>query len=402
MNKKYLAFIGVLAAVLFLVQYRMPIRFSWKETFSHYGYQPFGCAVFDSVVACSMPKGYTVTCQTLRQLHRDGQGPRSLIVLSRAGHDFDTYSAYAREGWRVLILNCNNWDVDLDSAYLESKTRLDTYYFAPEKIIKEGYRKVQLHWENKDDGYAGQAADFYVLDRLVEETFHIKKAPGHSVLASVIEENGERHPIAVSIPMGKGEVIAVSAPLLFTNYGMLHDDSRRLVARVLNRLTDMHVVRMDETMKEYDGRNTSTPLIVFLERPPLQLAIYLTVGTLLLFMFCTARRRQRVIPVMEPPQNNNLEFVKLIGSLYYQRGDNRGLLQKKLTYTTEKLRRLTGIDLQSESDAAERLATRLGMTAAEVQKTISEVNTACQTDTPLPAAELSRLIRRLNDLLKQI
>lgn len=397
MNKKYLTFIGVLAVVMFMVQYRMPTRFSWKETFSHYDHQPFGCAVFDSVVACSMPKGYTVTCQTLQQLHRDGQGPRSLIVT---GHDFDTYSAYAREGWRVLILNCYSWSIDLDSVILECNYLFDS--FSSQKILEEGYQRVQLHWENDGDGYAGQAADFYVLDRLVDGTFSIEKAPDSSVLASVIEKNGEKHPIAVSLPMGKGEVTAVSLPLLFTNYGMLHDDSRRLVARVLNRLADMPVVRIDESMKEQAGRNTSTPLIVFLERPPLQLAVYLTVATLLLFMFCTARRRQRVIPVMEPPQNNNLEFVKLIGSLYYQRGDNRGLLQKKLTYTAEELRRLTGIDLQSESDAAERLATRLGMKAAEVQKTISEVNTACQTDAPLPADELSRLIRRLNDLLKQI
>lgn len=98
MNKKYLAFIGVLAAVLFLVQYRMPIRFSWKETFSHYGYQPFGCAVFDSVVACSMPKGYTVTCQTLRQLHRDGQGPRSSCSAGQAMTSTPTVPMPARDG----------------------------------------------------------------------------------------------------------------------------------------------------------------------------------------------------------------------------------------------------------------------------------------------------------------
>ena len=39
--------------------------------------------------------------------------------------------------------------------------------------------------------------------------------------------------------MGKGELIMVTAPLLFTNYGMLNDGSRPVVAHLLDCVKDL-------------------------------------------------------------------------------------------------------------------------------------------------------------------
>mgnify|MGYP000524362810 CR=1 FL=1 len=50
--------IAVLLVIMFLVEYNLPKKFVWNPTFSQNDYQPFGCAIFDDVVADSWPKDY--------------------------------------------------------------------------------------------------------------------------------------------------------------------------------------------------------------------------------------------------------------------------------------------------------------------------------------------------------
>ena len=35
---------------MFAIEYHLPKKFVWVPTFSHYDEQPFGCAVFDSLL----------------------------------------------------------------------------------------------------------------------------------------------------------------------------------------------------------------------------------------------------------------------------------------------------------------------------------------------------------------
>lgn len=51
----------VLFALMFSLQMQLPKKFEWQSTYHHADRQPFGCYVFDSVLAESMPKGYQVT-----------------------------------------------------------------------------------------------------------------------------------------------------------------------------------------------------------------------------------------------------------------------------------------------------------------------------------------------------
>ncbi|MDE7088875.1 MAG: DUF4350 domain-containing protein, partial [Prevotella sp.] len=57
-NKFIVVIVLMLVAVLF-IEYRMPCRFQWNPTYSHKDAQPFGCMVFDSIMAQTMPCGYT-------------------------------------------------------------------------------------------------------------------------------------------------------------------------------------------------------------------------------------------------------------------------------------------------------------------------------------------------------
>lgn len=56
--------------ILFAVEYHLPKKFVWSPTFGHYDVQPFGCAVFDSLLSSSLPNGYALSKKTFYQLEQ--------------------------------------------------------------------------------------------------------------------------------------------------------------------------------------------------------------------------------------------------------------------------------------------------------------------------------------------
>ena len=54
-SRWFIIFIGAFLLVMFAIEYHLPKKFVWTPTFSHYDEQPFGCAVFDSLLTVSLP-----------------------------------------------------------------------------------------------------------------------------------------------------------------------------------------------------------------------------------------------------------------------------------------------------------------------------------------------------------
>ena len=121
-------------------------------------------------------------------------------------------------------------------------------------------------------------------------------------------------PVAMSRRWGKGEVILVSTPLIFTNYGMLDGKNATYIFRLLSQMGKLPIVRTEGYMKE-TAQVQQSPFRYLLAHQPLRWALYLTMITIILFMIFTAKRRQRVIPVIHEPANKSLEFTELIGTL---------------------------------------------------------------------------------------
>ena len=51
----FIIFIVAFLVIMFAVEYHLPKKFVWTPTFGHYDDQPFGCAVFDSLLSASLP-----------------------------------------------------------------------------------------------------------------------------------------------------------------------------------------------------------------------------------------------------------------------------------------------------------------------------------------------------------
>ncbi|MBR1933133.1 MAG: DUF4350 domain-containing protein [Prevotella sp.] len=393
MSRRFLVFIAVLAVVMFAIQYRMPHRFSWQPTYSHTDRQPFGCYVLDSVLATSMPQGYTVTSKTLWQLSQDSTENRNYLVVWQTGGEgyVRQMLQMAARGDRFLVA-CDRWNshlydtlgVEVWSLYHSSSLR---------NLAQERDERDTIRWMP-----TGQT---YTLHR---SFIHYDMAPSDSLpceVMAVCKWEVEKPPrrVAVRFPVGQGEIILVAMPLLFTNYGVLNRECEPLLALLLNEGKERPLVRLDPHAADATYSNQESPFYVWLKRPPLRWAIYLTLLSVLLFIVFTARRRQRVIPVIAPPTNNNMEFVRLIGTLYYQQGSHRDLLQKKLAYTIAEVRRQTGIDLQNDDDGPERLSAQTGQPVEEIYQTLARVRQACQQGQTMSNEQLHQYIDQLNKLL---
>ena len=83
-----------------------------------------------------------------------------------------------------------------------------------------------------------------------------------------------------------------------------------------------------------------------LKQPALKWAWFMALISLLFFMVFNAKRKQRIVKVIKPLENTTVAFTKTIGNLYYETKDHDNLIDKKITYFLEYIRRVYYLDTQ--------------------------------------------------------
>ena len=136
-----------------------------------------------------------------------------------------------------------------------------------------------------------------------------------------------------------------------------------------------------------------SPFRELIKRPPLRWALYLLMLGVILLMVTTARRRQRVIPIITPPLNKSLEFVRLIGTLYYQRCTHAELVRKKFTFFAEELRRRCGIDVRD---------VKTGLGEAYIQQTLREIRLIIHSEEDIKPSKMREMIEAMSHILEKV
>ena len=337
MNKKFLIFIVGFLVLVFLLELSAPSMFVWDPTFSHHDRQPFGCAVFDSLMKKSVPAGYEVTRKTLSQLERDGYGkkPHAFLIQSidfnPSPTDLRALDRLLKAGNKVFIATSS---ITPDSLYPDLQLTISGQYGFSPMQVKASIENQEIPYdtlvwcrqspyqEEKYTLYSAMSGNKVDVDKPAKYDILVKNRQTDDYTDRV---DSYWVPRVVRIQRGKGELFFSCEPLLLTNYGILDEQANGLVFRLMSQFRGLPIVRTEAYTPQAEI-NEETPLRFWLQNEPLRWAIYLTLGGLLLFCVFYARRRQRVIPVVEEPKNRSIEFVKLIGTLYYQKHINHDLL----------------------------------------------------------------------------
>lgn len=153
------------------------------------------------------------------------------------------------------------------------------------------------------------------------------------------------------------------------------------------------------------GKEEKTPLDYVFSQPSLTEAWQLMLFTILLFLIFNARCRQRVIPVYKAPRNHNIEFVKLIGTLYWQRHDNNDLLQKKYATFVDAIRHSTAADITNIADDEENsqtIAALTGMPHDRIIETLKQLRFLVSNELQVSDSEMKKAIDSMNEITRKL
>lgn len=453
-SRNFLFAMLVLFVLFCLLQVNLPKKFVWSPTFSHVDKQPLGCFVFDSVLTQSLPNGYHVTKKTFFQLDQEHAKEKISVLMvvdqqNLKQLDVKYLCNIARRGGKVMVVASGSFDdgrnadtVVVDELERTFKVKIEEGMFFSLRGILAGLKAHDndmydtIYWNNRETMYAAQP--YRMFYNMVGGTLFVDSVPKVKRLAYTLSTAGydykydslyvgdftrfdtivdkkerieridtfaiKKIPAAVSVPYGKGEVIFVSSPLLFTNYGMLEGNTFVYIFRLMSYLADLPVYRTEAYVKT-DAMLVAeqSPFREFIKRPPLRWALYLALLGVVLFMIFTARRRQRVIPIMSKPANRSLEFIQLIGTLYYQRKDHVNLVRKKFKLFAEELRKTAGVDI-SDVNTDDReyllLAEKTGMNSDRLKKVIRQIRLALHSEGNISVEEMRSLIDAMDTIVR--
>ncbi|MBP8238501.1 MAG: hypothetical protein KAX50_00945 [Saprospiraceae bacterium] len=155
------------------------------------------------------------------------------------------------------------------------------------------------------------------------------------------------------IPYEKGFFYVHSTPMAFTNYQLLRSQALQYAERAFSHL-GTGPVYWDEGSKNPVSQSLATtppshslssnsPLQFILSQPSLAFAWYLLLLLGILYLLLRSRRRQRIVPVLEPNTNTSLEFVSTIGRLYFLQNDHKQLCLQKMRLFHQFIRERYGL-----------------------------------------------------------
>lgn len=380
-NHVYILFVTVCVAVVVAAEVMAPEPVDWTPTFIHDDTRPLGSRILYEQLPPLFGEGavHHAEAPLARTLAPERVVPRSYVFVS------STFAPHDLEVGRLLEYAAAGGDV-FAAAETFGGLLADTLNLAvgPRAATADS---VELHFVSPALG----GGAYRLRPDLVRGTF----ASVDTSWTAVLAVDGDGAPVLVRTAFGDGAFYLSSTPHVFTNYAMLQG-SAGYVYRALSYLPEGSVW-WDGYYKPVRTQAT-TPLRYVLSDEALRWAYFVGLGTLLLFVVTQARRRQRSIPVEEPPENATRAFAETVGRLYYRHGDHADLAQKKVAYFHDYLRHRLNVRVRRGEDDAllvDDVAERSGVPRDEVDAVFEAVREA-EARGRLSEKELLRLTRRID------
>ncbi len=407
-NRWFVVSIVVFLVLLFILEMQLPKNFSWTPTFRHTDKQPFGSCLFDSLLSSTMPKGYTVTDSSLYQLAKDSLHPRGILVVADEMNlipaEVNAIFSMANNGSHVMLVAhgvgdfmCNRLGIRM-WGYGNS--------FDLQNFVKYNKERESFEWVSEENGYKPRR--FMVFKPLITRKFNFETDSLDNVIRPCLDQQATlRHDaVSATFRQGKGYITFCSLPLLFTNYGIVDQDNATFSLRLLTLMKDLPVVRTEAYCPQTSDEVQQSPLRYAISQPPLRWALYTLMVGALLFLIFEGRRRQRVIPIEKAPENHSLEFIHLVGSLYYHSRERRSLVVRKWTYFAEELRRNIHLDVTDASEDDVTLPTLARLTTIdeqEIRTLILQLRLLANADeTEISKKQMKQYIDQMNWIIKNI
>ncbi|SKB45067.1 DUF4350 domain-containing protein [Daejeonella lutea] len=323
--KIYIALGSLLLVIYLIAQHNKPLPVDWTPTYSKDDKIPYGTYLLHRQINDILP-GSKVLVRRKPVFNvfqeENVQAGNYLIIAGSINldiYDFKKLVKYMQAGSNVFI-----------ATYYLGNFLNDTLKTTISSEIKLNDKGYSQHFTNPSLNPAKK----YLFDKDIGNQYFSKLDTTRAIVLAV---NNNGHSTFIKYPFGKGALYLMSSPQFFTNYNLIKYDGADFAAKSMSYLSPGGDLIWDEFSAKGPGQ-VNAPLSVFLNIPELKWAYYIALFSLIAFVFFEIKRRQRIIPIIQPLQNNTIEFVNVVGQVYYERKDHKNLIDKKIAYLFENIR----------------------------------------------------------------
>lgn len=387
-NWKYISFLVSLVGLYFLLLYFMPRKFNWLVTLYQKDKDPFGTFVFKSLIDNSWIEGIHTSNKTLYEL-QELEDPNLFVLCEHfavSQSERETLLEKVNDG-KTAIISAHQMDT-VFADLLGVKMNQVSFIFYFESLWEEDSLGIQFVSAPFD-----MSKSYWLPEQLLPQYFE-SFDPGTT---EVIAENTDGKPVLLKVRYGEGSLLLSSTPLAFSNFSMLRADNSEFISGILSLLQNGSLYWTE--YYQLGRMEASTPLRYVLSEPSLKWALYVLMLCILISMVFEVKRKQRIIPVISPLQNETLDFVKTISRLYYQKKDHKDLAAKKMIHFTDHLKQHLYIDINDDiSEVISRVAAKTGSEENDVKLLFDQMSYISNASY-ISAKELKLLLDRIDKCL---
>ncbi|MEO1031304.1 MAG: DUF4350 domain-containing protein [Bacteroidota bacterium] len=331
----------IVAVIVFMMiaEVTKPKAINWRDSYSAADKIPLGCyIVFNELETFTDDDILTSERNIYEYLKRSDTSTSKTLIFINNYLSFDreeskTLMDFAEKGNTIFMSGNSFYGNVLDSLNIAVERRYGNLY---KKASDHKFTNPSLQKNNRQFKDVIENSHFSSIDTL-----------NTTVLGTITTKDDddieETYPNFVKVVIGEngGQFILHTNPFAFTNYHLMAD-KEDYTATVLSYLPKQQII-WDNNYKS--GRKVITsPLRFILQNGALKWAFYMSMFGLILFVIFRGKRTQRIIPVIGKLENATVDFTKTIGELYYQHGDFSNIIEKKIAYFLEFVRRTYYLD----------------------------------------------------------
>ncbi|MFP3591522.1 hypothetical protein [Chryseobacterium sp. SIMBA_038] len=380
--KIYAVIFIVVMVILALLEVNKKEVTDWRKNFDTNEKSPFGLFIFD----------HEAKDLFKNKLKKIDQTP------------YDYYNTHKKESHNILVVETDvdteSWNKILDQVSKGSDAMLIVSQIPKEVSDSIGYYDSEISFADEnvlkltDKKYQN---DFIKLDKFPSGRGFSYIKPQVEVLGKTVEKNNSNQANFIKIKFGKGNIYVHCEPLFMTNYYLLKSGNIKYAQDVFSYLDDKETIWFVES----NAKVSRFFMRFILSNPALKYAWWVLLGGLVLFVFFNAKRKQRIVPVIEPLKNTSVDFVKSIGNLYLQEGDFHDMMAKKAQYFLNKVRLDFLIDTQNlDEEFAKKLQLKTGKTIEMINEAINLIKKAQDPYAHVMKEDLARMNKLLDEILK--
>lgn len=333
-SKIALYIIGAVIVLMMIAEVTKPKALNWRDSYSAADKIPLGCYIlFNELETFSDGEVLTSERSIYEYLKTIDSTKNYSIVF------INNYISFGREESKALMDFARRGNTIFLSGNYFYGNVIDSLNIGIVRQYSNIYKKESNH---KFTSPSLQKNNRWFKDVIENSHFSSIDTLATTILGTVTTKDEddieETHPNFVKVNVGEnnGQFVLHTNPFAFTNYHLMAD-KEDYAATVLSYLPKQQII-WDNNYKS--GRKViRSPLRYILQNTALKWAFYISMFGLILFVIFRGKRTQRIIPVIKKLENATVDFTRTVGELYYQHGDFTNIIEKKIQFFLEYVRR---------------------------------------------------------------